>query len=63
MLRGSNQLAIAGIGALVKGITPVVHLTHVSRVLGLPALGWAVAIAGTILWLWYVRAALSELCT
>ena len=54
MLRVSNQLAIAGISALAVGITAVVYLTTSLLYGAVPAAGAAVAIAGTIVWLWYV---------
>jgi amino acid transporter len=54
MLRVSNELAIAGIGALAVGITAVVYLITSLLYGALPAAGAAVAMAGTIVWLWYV---------
>jgi amino acid transporter len=54
MLRVSNQLAIAGIGALAVGITSVVYLITSLLYGAVPALCAAVAIGIAIVWLWYV---------
>jgi len=54
MLRVSNQLAIAGIGALAVGMTAVVYLITSLLYGALPAVGGAVAMAAMIGGLWYV---------